>query len=91
MWALKRGSSPLTGMPMPSSFTKNPLDVPICRYAPTSHSSGRKIPSHFGSDAMPRKPVCVLGNAGVSVDPKAKIVDVQGCTGTIEDNVLKSE
>lgn len=37
------------------------------------------------------KPVYVFGNTGVSIDPKAKIVDVQGSTGTIERNVLKSE
>ena len=37
------------------------------------------------------EPVHVFGNTGVSTDSKSKIVDVQGSTGTIENNVLKGK
>lgn len=55
---------------------------------------GNKISRFQGAAIIVKnspKPVYVLGNLGVSIDPKAKIVDVQGSTGTIENNVLKSE
>jgi hypothetical protein len=55
---------------------------------------GNKISRFQGAAIIVKnspQPVYVLGNTGVSIDPKAKIVDVQGSTGTIENNVLKSE
>ena len=55
---------------------------------------GNKIGRFDGSAIIVKEspdPVHVFGNTGVSTDPKAKIVDVQGSTGTIENNALKGE
>ncbi len=38
-----------------------------------------------------QKPAHVHGNTGISSDPKARVVDVQGAAGTVEANVLESE
>ena len=38
-----------------------------------------------------RKPAHVHGNTAISSDPKAKVVDVQGPAGIVEDNELKQE
>lgn len=38
-----------------------------------------------------QKPAHVYGNTASSADPKAKVVDVQGPSGIIEENVLKKE
>jgi hypothetical protein len=56
--------------------------------------TGNKVSRFQGAAIIVKnspKPVYVFDNTGVSNDPKAKIVDVQGSTGTIENNVLKSE
>jgi len=37
------------------------------------------------------KPAHVHGNTATSVDPKAKVVDVQGPSGIVDENVLKKE
>ena len=38
-----------------------------------------------------QKPAHVYGNTATSADPKAKVVDVQGPSGIVEENVLKKE
>ena len=38
-----------------------------------------------------RKPAHVHGNTAISADPQAKVVDVQGPAGIVEDNKLKQE
>ena len=38
-----------------------------------------------------QKPAHVYGNTAVSTDPKAKLVDVQGPSGVVDENVLKNE
>jgi len=38
-----------------------------------------------------QKPAHVYGNTATSTDPKAKVADVQGPSGIVEENVLKEE
>ena len=38
-----------------------------------------------------RQPAHVYGNTAISVDPAAKVVDVQGLSGVVEQNTLKSQ
>jgi len=38
-----------------------------------------------------QKPAHVHGNTATTADPKAKVVDVQGPTGIVDENVLKKE
>lgn len=38
-----------------------------------------------------QKPAHVYGNVAISADPKAVVVDVQGPSGIVQENVLKKE
>jgi hypothetical protein len=38
-----------------------------------------------------QNPAHVHGNTATSADPKARVADVQGLSGIVEDNVVKEE